>query len=286
MATQDGAGVKERAAAPFAPRLSDAEHEEAAERTATPASVVHEAIRKEGVDELSRPTSALAWSGLAAGLSMGFSLVTQGLIRSHLPDAPWRPLVANFGYSIGFLIVILGRQQLYTENTLTAILPLMARRDRATLVQVLRLWAVVLASNLLGGLIFAWAVGRTDVFEPAAHQAFREIGVEALRGTFGAIFLRGVFAGWLIALMVWLLPLADTARVGVIILITYVVGLGGLSHIVAGSVEAFYAAVVGSVSWSHCLAAYMLPTLIGNILGGVTLVAALNHAQVVAGAEG
>ncbi len=83
--------------------------------------------------------------------------------------------------------------------------------------------------------------------------------------------------------MVWLLPFAETARVWVIIFITYLVGLGHFSHIVAGSIETFTIAAMGQKAWLDVLGSYIVPTLIGNILGGVSLVATLNHAQVVAG---
>lgn len=268
------------------PELDETEQREVEEKSATSAAVVHEAIRKEGGDELARPSMALAWSGLAAGLSMGFSLVAEGLLRSHLPDTEWRPVLSKLGYSMGFLIVVLGRQQLFTENTLTPILSLMARRDRATLLQVLRLWAVVLVTNLLGALLFAWVVGNTGVFEPDVRVTFSEIGREAMQGDFATILLRGIFAGWLIALMVWLLPFAETARVWVIILVTYLVGLASLSHIIAGSVETLYLVTTGQASWGQYLGGYMVPTLIGNVLGGVALVAGLNHAQVIAGGGG
>src|ERR671938_829055 len=90
----------------------EAHHDdEAEERTAVPAKVVHEAVRLEGEEELRRPSSALAWSGLAAGLSMGLSLVADGVLRARLPDLPWRPLVSRLGYTVGYLVVILGRQQ-------------------------------------------------------------------------------------------------------------------------------------------------------------------------------
>ncbi len=95
------------------------------EKAAVGSHIVYKAILKEADEELGRSTIALAWSGLAAGLSMGFSLVAEGLLQSHLPDAAWRPLISKFGYSLGFLIVILGRQQLFTENTLTPMLPLL-----------------------------------------------------------------------------------------------------------------------------------------------------------------
>src|SRR6185503_11285372 len=153
-------------------------------RVAPRAAVVHEAIREEGEEDLRRSSSALAWSGLAAGLSMGFSLVGQGLLQAHLPDQPWRVLLVKLGYSIGFLIVVLGRQQLFTENTLTPILPLLARRDAATLLEVLRLWAVVLASNLAGAFLFAWVSGATGIFGSDVRQAFHDISRAALGADF------------------------------------------------------------------------------------------------------
>ncbi len=107
------------------PELTAEEEKQVKTRGAPRAAVVYETVREEGEFELQRTVSGLAWSGLAAGLSMGFSLVAEGLLRHHLPDAPWRPLVSKLGYSAGFLIVILGRQQLFTENTLTVILPLL-----------------------------------------------------------------------------------------------------------------------------------------------------------------
>ena len=147
------------------PELTEGEKTLVEERTALRAAVVHEAIREQGEAELRRPILALAWSGLAAGLSMGFSMISQGLLQSHLPDAPWRPLITNLGYSVGFLVVILGRQQLFTENTLTVILPLLARRRASTLVAVVRLWSIVLIANLVGALAIAWLIGHSSVFE-------------------------------------------------------------------------------------------------------------------------
>ncbi len=268
---------------PFVPELNEEEEQQASQRSALPVSVVHEAIRKEGEDELNRPNEALAWSGLAAGLSMGFSFVTEAVIRSLLPTATWTPLLTKFGYCIGFLIVVLGRQQLFTENTVTVILPLMARRNLETFLSVLRLWSVVFLANIAGALLFAWAAGHLGVFDAPVQHAFAAIGHEAMKGNFNVILCKAIFAGWLIALMVWLLPVADHSRVPVIIILTYVVGLGGFSHVIVGSIETLYLATLGLAPWSAVLLHFMLPTLIGNIVGGVSFVAALNHAQSVAG---
>jgi len=268
------------------PELNETERRQVERRTTISAIVVHEAVREEGERELRRPPTALAWSGLAAGLSMGFSLVAQGLIRAYIPAAPWRPLIASFGYSVGFLIVVLGRQQLFTENTITAILPLLAHPDIKTLMRVLRLWLIVFVANIVGAIAFAMLVAHTGLFEPVVKQAFVEIGQHAIRDGFGITLLQGIFAGWLIALMVWLLPAAETARVHVIIIITYVVGLGGFAHIIAGSVDVLYLVSAGSLSWGSFLGGFMAPTLIGNIIGGASLVAALNYAQVAAEGAG
>lgn len=266
--------------------LSREQQGQVEERAPPSAVVVHEVIRREGEDELERAPVALAWSGLAAGLSMGFSMVSEGLLRAHLPDAPWRPLVSKFGYCVGFLIVVMGRQQLFTENTLTPILPLLTNRDGKTLLRVLRLWAIVLATNILGAGIFAWVAGHTDVFPQEIRHAFREIGKESLRGGFGSHLLRGIFAGWMIALMVWLLPAAEQARLHIIVIVTYIVGLAGFSHIIAGSVDTLYLTLLGQVAVSAYWTQFMLPTLLGNILGGTLLVAALNYGQAAPAKDG
>jgi formate/nitrite transporter FocA (FNT family) len=264
------------------PELTEGEKEIVEKRTALRAAVVHEAIREQGETELRRPVLALTWSGLAAGLSMGFSMISQGLLQSHLPDAPWRPLITNLGYSVGFLVVILGRQQLFTENTLTVILPLLARRHGATLLGVGRLWSIVLVANLIGALAIAWVIGNTGIFTQDVRDAFSMIGAAALSGGPSTIFLRGIFAGWLIALTVWMLPAAEGSRPVIIIAMTYLVGLGGFAHVIAGSVEVLYVvATSGAVTWIEYFRDFLLPALGGNIVGGVSLVALFNHAQVV-----
>lgn len=258
-------------------------HKDAEERAAPSGKVVYEAILTEADDELKRTSSALFWSGLAAGLSMGFSLVTETLLRHHLPDAPWRPLVAKLGYSVGFIVVILGRQQLFTENTLTPILPLLRERNGSTFINVMRLWVVVLLANMIGAAIISGVLTHTPALESDVQRTMLQIGEEAMKPPFFAAAMRGFFAGWLIALLVWLLPYAESAHFFVILLITWVIGIGGFNHVVAGAVETL------SLVWAHersildVLGHYLIPTLIGNIAGGVLLVAGLNHAQVHAG---
>ena len=258
--------------------LDDAEKSQAKDHAAPGAIVIHEVIRKEGQEELDRRPGAVMWSGVTAGLSMGFSFLTLALFHSRLPDQPWRPLVDSLGYTVGFIITVLGRQQLFTESTLTAVLPVLVKRDMATLFALLRFWAIVLAANLVGTFLFAALIAQPGIFPDEVQTSLREIGHDAVSGLFWPTLVKAILAGWLIALMVWLLPSARSARLWVIIVLTYVVAMGRLSHIVAGSVEAAFMVVSGEGSaWDYGIG-FFLPTLTGNVIGGVALVAMLNHA--------
>src|SRR3954463_765990 len=136
--------------------MSDDKEAKAQDEHIPEGEVIYRAIRSDGDHALGMSNAELAWSGLAAGLSMGFSLLAEGVLRAHLPDAPWRPLVSKLGYAVGFLIVILGRQQLFTEQTLTAMLSLLSKdRPQGTLGGVARLWSIVLIANLIGVGVFA-----------------------------------------------------------------------------------------------------------------------------------
>lgn len=263
--------------------LSERQRQEAEDRTSVAVLVVHEAIRQDGDEELQRTASALFWSGLAAGLSIGVSFVAQALFYAYLPDSQWKHLIVQLGYPVGYLIVIVGRQQLFTENTLTAVIPLLARRNLATLVAVIRLWSIVLAANLAGAHLFAWVAGNTSLLKPEFRNAMKQVALEAANVSFGDALLRGIFAGFLIAMIVWMLAAADSDRFAIIVTLTYVVGLAGLTHIVAGSVEVLFLVMTGLKSWFWYVGFYMTPTLIGNCIGGVALVSALNHAQVTSG---
>jgi formate/nitrite transporter FocA (FNT family) len=258
--------------------LSNQEIHEADKRSSTSAKVVHEAIRMEGTEELERPSSSIVWSGLAAGLTMGCSMLGQGLLRSHLPDAPWRELVASFGYCLGFLFVTMGRQQLFTETTLTVMLPVLHKTHGMS--EVARYWALVFAANIVATLLFAAAATIPNLFPPDAVRAFTELGVKAAAPGFLGVLVKAVFAGWLIALMVWLMPAASSAKFLVIVAVTWLISVGEFSHVIAGSIETAYAAMHGAIGWDAYLIGFLVPAFIGNSIGGVVFVALLNHAQV------
>ncbi len=273
---QDGANESDAGA--DSPHLRPDEKEQAAQHAAPPALVIHEIVREEGEQELRKSTSAIAWSGLAAGMSMGFSFICLGIITASLPDTPWRHLVASAGYTVGFVITVLGRQELFTESTLSGVLPLLVRRDRATLMALLRFWGIVLAGNLFGATAFAWLLTHEGLFDSSTTAAFEDIAAHLMGGDFVTTLLQAMLAGWLIALMVWVMPSARSAKLLVILLLTYVVALCGLPHVIAGTSEAAYAVFTQRATWQQAMQDFLLPTLLGNTLGGVALVAMLNHA--------
>jgi formate/nitrite transporter FocA (FNT family) len=261
--------------------LEAAKKEKLAEEEGVPeGEVIYRSIRQDGKRALTLTSAELAWSGLAAGLSMSFSLIGEGLLRAHLPDAPWTPLVAKFGYALGFLIVILGRQQLFTEQTLTAILPLLSREnEEGSFANVARLWVVVLAANLVGAGAVAAVLAWSGAFPPEVAMAFSQIGHAALSHEFFTTFVRAIFAGFLIATMVWLLPGSGAARLWIVVIIAYFVGLGSLAHVIAGSSETLYVVFAGQRPFADYVTGFLLPALTGNAIGGVAFVATLAHAQ-------
>jgi formate/nitrite transporter FocA (FNT family) len=255
--------------------------EEIIERTAPHGKIVYEAIYREGEHELDRTNRSLAWSGLAAGLSMGFSFLMEGLLRNYLPQAHWQPLVAKLGYSIGFIIVILGRQQLFTKNTLTVILPLLKIKKIGLLKNVGRLWLIVLVMNMVGAAIFACVMAHSNVCNSGVRDQFSAIGAEDLENTVLTTLLRAIFAGWVIALMIWLLPFAAATHIWIIIFLAYLIGIGGLPHIIAGAIPSLYVVFTGAATFGHWLTNFFLPVVIGNCIGGVAMVGMAAHAEFV-----
>jgi formate-nitrite transporter family protein len=260
--------------------LEQDEREDVEERAPTNARVLHEVVRRSGDDELERPAWSLVWSGLAGGVAIFASILCTALIESKLPDMPWRPLAASLGYTVGFLIVILGRMQLFTESTLSAVLPVATHPSIVNLGRLLRLWALVLGSNLLGTLLIALTTQTNLIGSPEQCEAMLSVSRKLLEHDWFTTLKMGVPAGFLIAAVPWTLPSARGQSVWVVVILTYMIALGGFAHAIAGSGEAWMLAVAGEITYTHAAFGLVLPALIGNVIGGTGLFALLAHGQV------
>lgn len=250
------------------------------ERAQPRTPVLYEVVRRMGEEELARPAVSLWWSGVAAGLSMSFSLLAQAILQIHLPQKTWTPLVVAAGYPVGFLLAVLSRQQLFTENTITAVLPLLQSFTALNVGRVIRLWSVVFAANIAGALVAALFYAFTPALSPELRDGAIEISRELLNNNSREMFFKSIPSGFLIAAMVWVIPNADTARFQMVALLTYLIAIGGFTHIVAGSVEALLLVFIGELATTQLLGQFMMPVLAGNIIGGTALFALISYAQV------
>ena len=262
------------------PNLSDQEQHDVDKSQPPRAAVLHEIIRTEGDLELERSVAALWWSALAAGLTMGLSLMAMGLLNSRLPDAEGFKVIASFGYCAGFLAVILARQQLFTENTLTAVLPIMSNPTLNNFARLLRLWSVVLVGNLCGTLLVAYVMLNLPIFDTKTDMAFLDIGRKVMENSPWQMFAKGIVSGWMIATMVGMIPSMESAKIWIITLITYLMALGDFTHIVVGAAEVSYLVFAGELPWKDFWLIFAGPTLAGNIIGGSFIFALISHAQI------
>ncbi|HEU4697745.1 MAG TPA: formate/nitrite transporter family protein [Gemmatimonadales bacterium] len=266
--------------APPRPPTRSARRPEASTRLS--AVQIHDNVLAGAEKELERSSFSLFFSSLASGLAIGFSFLVGGYLMTLVPDG-WGMAAAAAAYPIGFIFVIMGRSELFTENTLTPVLAVLDRRDLQSFLGMLRLWGILLVGNLLGTFIYAWVVARTTALAPELHPELLKLAGHATAGGFGDILYKAVFAGWLIALLTWLLAATvDTfAQLTLIWICTAAISALGFRHAVVGSVEAFYRAFrAGDYGWGHAFGDFVVPAVIGNAIGGVLLVALLNYAQV------
>lgn len=279
---RDGQGGEaQREAARSRSQEEQAEEEESvSEASRLSARLIYEVVRRDGEDELTRPTSSLIFSGLAAGILIAFSMIGQAVLRAGLPDTEWRLLVDSLGYSFGFLLVILGRMQLFTENTITTVLPLMGKPCRAYFYWVLRLWAIVLAANLVGAFIAAAFLLIFDPLPADVTEAMVEISRHATSNPPFEAFAKALPAGVLIAAIVWMIPTMPHNPLPVILVFTWLIAAGDFTHVIAGSVEMALLLLDGELPVMKAIFAFFLPVLAGNVVGGTAVFTMITWAQV------
>jgi formate-nitrite transporter family protein len=260
--------------------VTEREVEDIEERTVPRTPVIYEIVCRLGSEEMARPANSLWWSGVAAGLSISFSLLAQAILTTHLPDAPWRDLVTSFGYSVGFVMAVLSRQQLFTETTVTVVLPVMADFNAKNLRSLARMWTIVFLANMAGTLVASLFCTFTPALGPELRDGMLAVSRQILDHSWAGTVFLGVGAGFLMAAMVWLLPGAESAQFYVVVMMTWLIAAGGFNHVVAGSMEAFMLALNGELGIWPMLGNFFVPVLIGNVVGGTALFALLAYAQV------
>src|SRR5579862_3821133 len=243
---------------------------------------IFEKVEDNAHDELRRSTHALAFSGLAGGFSMGLTGLGVAAATAVLGDVPGHAFIANMLYPIGFIAVIIGRAQLFTENTLYPVALVLSERRHVA--DTTRLWVVVFVCNVLGAMGFAALAVRSTALTEPTSRALVQLGSVAAQGTALHLFWSGVIGGWIIALVAWMVTASHwtIGQIAVIWLMTFVVGIGHFSHCIASSGEIMAAVFAGSVTFAHYLYWLSLATA-GNVLGGVLIVTLLNFGQVKAG---
>lgn len=234
--------------------------------------------------ELKRTNLALAISGFGGGAFMGFSALGSALGLALLGTTPAAHLIASMLYPLGFIVVIIGRSQLFTENTLYPVALVLA--ERREFWNTLRLWSIVLPANIVGALGFAALAAWTPALEPRFVEALNHLGLQGLSHTHAAIFWSGVIGGWMIALAAWLVSGSHsiTGSVVLIWMLTFIVGAGNFAHCVASSCEILVAVLSHQASWTS-YGLWLAFAVAGNICGGVGLVTVLEYGQAIYGKD-
>lgn len=252
---------------------------EAEELQRLSAVTVFETIRLEGDEELNRPVVSLWWSGVAAGLALSTSVLAEAILYRALAGSPAREAVAALGYALGFVIVILSRLQLFTENTLSVVLPVLAKPSGDNLWRSAPLWAVVFVANLVGTFATAFISLKLGTTSPENTAAMLEVSRKVLEQTGWTGLIHAIPAGFFIAAIVWMLPSSKGFEIFTITAFAWLIAAGGFSHVVVGSAEVFLLTIHGELGLWTGLGTILLPALVGNVIGGTGLFAFLAYGQ-------
>ncbi len=283
-ASPAGAGARQRESEELRRKavepLTDEESRQLADNARLSAVTIYAIIRREGEEELSRPAQSLWWSGVAAGMAISSSLLSEAALHANLPETQGRHLIAAWGYTVGFILVVLSRLQLFTENTISVILPLLAAPSSAQVGRTARLWSIVLCANFVGTFAIALITVHLSPVPPEIVDAMIHLSAEATAPRGLQALLYGVPAGFFVAALVWILPSSKGFEIISILVITYVIAISGATHVIVGSVEIFLLILNGNIGAIDGMGGHLLPVLIGNIIGGSGLFAMLAYGQV------
>lgn len=241
---------------------------------------IYKQVAKNAQEELKRSSLSLAISGLTGGIFMGLSALGVGVALAHLGGGPGAFVLSRMFYPLGFIVVILGRSQLFTENTLYPVALVLT--EPRQIWNTMRLWATVLPANVVGAFLFAMLAGLTHSMPADVVQAIAGLGMDAVHHPASTIFWSGVVGGWIIATAAWLVSGSHsiTGSVMVIWMLTFVVGLGNFAHCIATSGEILTAVLTHQLPWA-AYPKWLGPAVGGNICGGVIMVTLLEYGQAI-----
>ncbi|HEY4596838.1 MAG TPA: formate/nitrite transporter family protein [Thermoanaerobaculia bacterium] len=236
-----------------------------------------------GLTELERRTPALLLSGLSAGLDVSLSLLLMAVMKTLTQGQPRvvSEILVAMMYAAGFLFVVLGRSELFTEHTTLAVLPVLD--GRASLAQLGRLWGLIYVANQAGAALFAAFLAflgpRLGVIEP---RVFGEIASGLVAPPGWVILLSAVLAGWLMGLLTWLVAASrDTiGQIFIVSLVTTAIGIAHLHHAVVGAAEVLAGVFSGQGATWPDFGRFLLWATLGNILGGVFFVALIKFGHI------
>ena len=274
---------------PFRPRRTDApasNHAQSHQKNLARPSAedIYNQVAANARQELKRTNTALAISGFGGGAFMGLSAMGTAIAVALLGTGSTAMILSRMLYPIGFIVVIIGRSQLFTENTLYPVALVLA--EKRYLWQTLRLWSIVLPANVAGALGFSLLAAWSPALQPIFVQALTRLGLDCLAHPASTVFWSGVFGGWIIAMAAWLVSGSHsiTGSVMVIWMLTFIVGAGNFAHCIASSCEIMVAVLTHQATWGAYLR-WFIPAVSGNICGGVGLVTILEYGQAMYGKD-
>lgn len=248
---------------------------------------VLDSLIESGVHEMNREWSGLLLSGFSAGLDIGFGPLMMAVVltlsEGGYGDLTTEALLAGV-YSIGFMFVILGRSELFTEHTTLAVIPYLD--GQASTRQLARLWGVVYVGNIVGGILFTLlAVILMPGLGVITPEAFETVALKLLTHDPEWLLIGGIFAGWLMGLLAWLVAAAQetTSRLIIVLIVTGTIGLLHLPHSIAGNVEVLFGLVLSSTVTPADYLVFLALATVGNAVGGSVFVALLKYGHVVRG---
>jgi formate/nitrite transporter FocA (FNT family) len=224
----------------------------------------------EGVQRLGRPWREVLVTGFFGGTEVAIGVLALVAVVHETGS----PMLGGLAFSIGFLALLLGRSELFTEGFLIPVVTVVAKRARAR--SLAKLWGGTLLANLTGGWLIMWLI---VLAFPSLHSEFVKSGTHFATAPLSAeTFSLAVLAGGIITLMTRMQHGTDDMVAKILAAVGAAFLLAGLEmfHSILDSLLIFGALHTGDASFSYLdWAGWFWWTTLGNILGGLGLVTLL-----------